>query len=70
MALKIRNIERNINEVIDFINKQIVVMSPKGGVKRYCQLSTFAIKLIKQWIKQDNLKRDSDFKFPTLLHLS
>ncbi len=55
---------------IDFINKQIIVMNPKGRFKRHCQLSSFAVKLIKQWIKQDNLKRDNDFSFPTIQHLS
>jgi integrase len=55
---------------IDFVNKQIIVMNPKGRFKRHCQISSYALKLIKQWIKQDNIKRDSTFDFPTIQHLS
>ena len=55
---------------IDYANRQIIVMNPKGKFKRHCQLSTFAFKLIKQWIKQDNLKSGDSFGFPTIQHLS
>jgi len=55
---------------IDFSNKQIIVLKPKGGVQRYCHLSSYAVKFFKQWKSMDNLKNQDIFKFPTIQHLS
>ncbi len=54
---------------IDFANKQIIILKPKGGVQRYCHLSSYGVKLIRQWKMSDNLKEKDMFSFPTIQHL-
>ena len=56
---------------IDFKNKQLIVIKPKGGkVMRYVQLSSYAIKLIRTRITEKNLKYEDTFNFPSIQHIS
>lgn len=55
---------------IDFKNKQIIIVEPKGGkIMRYVQLSSYTVKLIKQYIADNNIKDDDTFNFKTIQHL-
>jgi integrase len=55
---------------IDISNKQLIVTNPKGGkVMRYVQLSSYTIKLLKQYKQDNNISDEDTFKFPTIQHL-
>ncbi len=54
---------------IDFANKQIIILKPKGGVQRYCHLSSYSTKFLRQWKASDNLKEQDTLSFPTIQHL-
>jgi len=52
---------------IDWKNKWIVILKAKGGRNniRYAHLSSYSIKFIKNFIKENNISYDDTFKFPT-----
>lgn len=54
----------------DFKNRQCLIRKPKGidagKTMRYVQLSSFAVKYIRSYIKINDLRGNDDFKFPTI----
>ena len=51
---------------IDWKNRWIVVLKGKGNKIRYINLSSYAIKFFKHFIRENNLSPDDNFNFPTL----
>lgn len=55
---------------IDFKNRQLLITNPKGGkIMRYAQLSSYAIKLIRQYIEENRIGMEDNLNFPTIQHL-
>lgn len=59
---------KNVKVVhIDKANKQIMIMKPKGGVQRFCHLSSYTLKILKQ--RMEGMNKEDTFNFPTIQHL-
>lgn len=54
---------------IDFANRQIIILKPKGDVQRYAHLSSFTVKQIRNYKIENNLREEDTFNFPTIQHL-